>query len=148
MPRIYDCILLLDDRLDALESRMEILEGVPGLVHIVCESSVTPDGEPKPLYFQAERHNRFSRFHGRWNHVIVEPHEIMGDMPQEREASLREYLLHGFHGDPRDILFSGDLDGIPDPAFLESVARRKAEPGAMGRQRGDITSIAELRENW
>lgn len=148
MPRIYDCILLLDDQLDLLEARMEVLSSVPGLVHIVCESSVTTDGEPKPLHFQAERYSRFSRFHGRWNHVIVEPHEITGDMPQEREASLREYVLHGFHGDPQDVLFCGDLLQVPVPDDLEAVARRKADPETIGRQHRNITSIAELRENW
>jgi hypothetical protein len=146
MPRVYDCIVLADDQLDVLEARMEALEGVPGLVHIVCESPVTHDGEPKPLHFQLERYNRFSRFRGRWNHVVVEPHEITGSNPQEREESLREYLLHGFHGDPHDILFFGEMDIIPDPGKLEDVARRKVPSDSMGNSaaRRDITAIADL----
>lgn len=142
--RIYDC-LLLHDELDLLEARMEALEGVPGLVHVICESSVTPDGEPKPLYFQENRHDRFGRFHGRWNHVIVYPHEITGETPQERKECLQEYLLHGFHGNPQDILFSGDIEVMPDADTLERIARRKAPPENGMRCRRDITTIAELR---
>lgn len=142
--RIYDCILLHDE-LDALEARMEALWSVPGLVHIVCESSVTADGEPKDLHFQRERYERFARFGGRWNHVIVEPHEISGDTVTERETSLREYFLHGFHGDPQDILFHGKITEIPDPDMLESIARRKTSPEKGMRRREDITAISDLQ---
>lgn len=142
--RIYDCILL-DDELDALEARMEALWGVPGLVHVICESPVTAAGEPKELHFQRERHNRFARFNGRWNHVIVEPHEISGETSREREASLREFVLHGFHGDPQDILFFGEVNDIPDPDMLESIARRKTSPEKGMRRREDITAIADLQ---
>jgi len=127
MPRVFDCIVLAENRLDELEARMEALESVPGLVHIVCESSVTASGEPKPLHFQQERYSRFMRFHGRWNHVVVEPHEITGETAQERQASLREYLLHGFHGDPSDTLSWGDLDFTPRPDDLTGTARRDVE---------------------
>jgi hypothetical protein len=144
--RIYDCILLHDE-LDVLEARMEALEGVPGLMHIVCESSVTSDGEPKPLHFQMERYSRFAKWNGRWNHVIVEPHEITGDTVPEREESLREYILHGFHGDPQDMLFLGDLGEFPDPGILEEIARRKAEPPGEMKCRRDIATMTELRGN-
>jgi hypothetical protein len=143
MPRIYDC-LLLDDDIDALEARMDALEGVPGLVHIICEAPVTDDGEPKPLHFQENRHTRFARFHGRWNHVITEPHEITGSTPQERRDSRREYILHGFHGDPQDIVFHGKLEDIPDPEVLEAVARRKRKLPEGMRRRKDITTIREI----
>jgi hypothetical protein len=122
MPRIYDCIVV-NDELDLLEARMEALSGVPGLVHIVCESAVTTDGEPKPLHFQLERYNRFMRFHGRWNHVIAEPHEITGDTPQEREQCLHSFLLHGFHGDPEnDVILYGNLAEIPDAGYIRELA--------------------------
>lgn len=145
MPRIYDCIML-NAELDQLEARMEALEGVPGLVHIICEASVDYHGNPKPLHFRDSRDTRFARWRGRWNHVIAEPHEITGNTPEEHEASQREYLLHGFHGDPQDILFYADLEYTPPPGDLEEIARRKADPRAIGRQRKDITTIAELRK--
>jgi hypothetical protein len=151
MPRVYD-LLLLDSELDALRDRLVELAGVPGLVHVICEAPITPGGDPKPLWFWENRNTgRFKVWHGRWNHVRVEPDEMPGRTPAEREAAQREYLLHGFHGGPGDILLWGDVAEIPDPAAVTGLACRRTAPpvmlgGTVACRRGDIGSIAELEE--
>lgn len=144
MPRIYDCFVF-NDELDLLDKRFTILAEVPGLVHVICEAPVTLDGEPKPLHFWENRKSRYACWHGKWNHVKVSEDEIQGDTPEERLASLREYLLHGFHGDPDDIIVPGDTGTTPDPGVLADLAYRRILPPAGGsRRRRDIVTMAGI----
>jgi hypothetical protein len=144
MPRIYDCIVIQDE-LDLLDKRFTALAEVPGLIHVICEAPVTPGGEPKPLFFWANRNTRYACWHGRWNHVRVEEHEISGNTPEERLASLREYLLHGVHGGPDDIIICGDIQEIPDPGMLTELAYRRTLPPAGGScYRRDVSTMAGI----
>ena len=151
MPRIYDAFLLTDE-LDALADRFATLATVPGLVHVICEAPVTFRGAPKPLYFwEARATPRFACWHGRWNHVRVEPHEMRGRTPAAREAAQREYLLHGIAAEPADIVLYGDVATIPDPDAVADLAYRKTAPPRMlgatiARHYRDIRKLAELEE--
>jgi hypothetical protein len=129
MPRIFDCVVLSDwGELGLLEKRFQAYQGIPEVTHVICECAAGPDGNPKPLHFTASE--TAARWHGRWNHVRVEAHEITGTTPAERERSLREYLLHGFTGEPGDLIMLGDIRVIPEtPA---------------GVPRSSITRIADL----
>ena len=129
MPRVYD-LLLVDDELDALRRRITSLEEVPGLVHVICEAPVTFKGTPKPLRFWEAR-DQFAPWRTRWNHVRVEPGEMRARTPEGREAAQREYLLHGFNGEPGDILLWGDIADIPDPDAVTGLACRRAVPPVM-----------------
>src|SRR6202043_3147150 len=93
----------------------------------------------------------FAPWRTRWNHVRVEPDEMRARTPEGRQVAQREYLLHGFNGEPGDVLLWGDVAEIPDPAMLAAVARRQITPPAMlgttfACYRRDIGTIAELEE--
>ena len=93
------------------------------VVHVIAEAPVTYDGKPKPLWFWENAYEnedgspaRFARWHGRWNHVRVEPHELP-PLPRAdakaRKDALREYLAHAVTADPDDIVLHGGIDEIP-----------------------------------
>lgn len=120
--RVFDCIMVeKESDLDLLEARMTELEGIPEVVHVICEASADYSGNPKGKHFLARRYDRFWRWHGRWNHVEVEPHEIRGKDPRSRKDALREYLAHGVHGEPSDVILHGSIDEIPSARAVRAI---------------------------
>jgi hypothetical protein len=119
--RIFDCVILAQwGEMGLLEKRFQAYEGNPDVTHVICEALAGPDGNPKPAVFRDS--DLAARWHGRWNHVKVEAHEISGATPAERESSLREYLLHAFTGEPDDLIMVSDIREIP--AVAAGVPRR------------------------
>lgn len=127
--RIFDCVILSHwGELGLLEKRFRAYQDNPDVTHVICECTASPDGNPKPVHFTGSALAR--EWHGKWNHIRVEAHEITGTTPEERQSSLREFLLRGFTGEPGDlILFSGIRDTPPVSA---------------GVPRDSITRIADL----
>jgi Glycosyltransferase family 17 len=119
--RIFDCIVL-DDELDLLEARFREFEDIPGVTHVIAESSVTHQGKPKPLHFQESRYGRFAPWHGRWTHVAVFPEELPDAGPEQRKRALRDYLSHGLSGGDGDIILHGNIDEIPAPDAVRKLA--------------------------
>lgn len=119
--RVFDCVILHHwGEMGLLEKRFQAYQDNPDVTHVICET--------EPAVFKDS--DLAGQWHGRWTHVKVEAHEITGSTPAEREASLREYLLHGFSGGPDDLIMFSDIRVIPEmPA---------------GVPRGSITTIAEL----
>jgi len=127
--RVFDCVILAHwGEMGLLEKRFRACESNPDVTHVICEALAGPDGNPKPAVFTGS--DLAARWHGRWNHVKVEAGEITGRTREEREDCLREYLLHGFTGDPDDLVMFSDIRDIP------------AMPG--GRPRSSITKMADL----
>ena len=123
--RVFDCVILSWwGEMDLLEKRFQAYQDNPDVTHVICEAGpgVFKDGD-----LESEL---AGRWRGRWNHVKVEAHEITGNTPAEREASLREHLLHGFNGDPDDLIMFSDIKDIPDMPS--------------GRPRNSIVSMADL----
>jgi hypothetical protein len=127
--RIFDCVILAHwGEMNLLESRFRAYEGNPDVTHVICECAADLDGNPKPAVFKDS--DLAARWHGRWNHVKVEAHEISGATPGEREHSLREYLLHGFTGGPDDLVMFSDIRNVPEV------------PG--GKPRKSVMNMADL----
>jgi hypothetical protein len=131
MPRVFDCLLLAVDDLDALEARFRALEHIPEVTHVIAEAPVSHDGEPKPLHFWDNRAGRYAPWHGRWTHVRVEAGELPDGDPGAREAALRDYLAHGLTGEPGDIILHGNVTDIPDPAAVRALAAGTFAPPVM-----------------
>jgi hypothetical protein len=111
--RVFDCVILARwGELGLLEKRFQAYRDRPEVTHVICECTADPDGNPKPAHFTSSDLAR--RWHGRWNHVEAGAHEITGVTPAEREASLREFLLHGFTGGPDDLVMLSDIRVIPE----------------------------------
>ena len=118
MPRVFDCIVL-NDELDLLEARFRAYQDIPEVTHVIVEAAVDDKGNPKPLYFQENRDDRFAPFRGKWNHVTVEAHELSSGISYE--TSLRNYLMHGINGSPGDIILQ-ELDTIPPVNAIRDLA--------------------------
>ena len=126
MPRIWDAVIVASEAdLDLLEARFAEFAELP-VVHVIAESPVTYDGNPKPLWFWEHREGRFGSWHGRWNHVRAEAHELpplRNADAKARKDALREYLAHAVTAGPDDIVLHGGIDEIP----AEWVVRELAE---------------------
>jgi hypothetical protein len=111
--RIFDCVILSWwGEMGLLEKRFQAFKDNPDVTHVICEAAAGPDGKMKPVLFPDSE--LATAWRGRWNHVRVEPWEIRGKTPQERESCLREYLLHGFNGEPDDLIMIHGIGDIPD----------------------------------
>ena len=120
--RVFDCVIVNSAHdLDLLEARFLEYEDIPEITHVIAEAPVNHKGDPKDKHFLRERYDRFARWHGKWNHVEVEPHELPGKDPRVRKDALREYLAHGIHGDPDDVILHGGTDEIPAPWVVREV---------------------------
>jgi len=125
--RIWDTFMLRDE-LDMLELRLRTLDGQV-YRHVISESPVTHQGEPKPLHFM-ENLKRFSPWLDRITYVSVDPAELpegadppclspgpvlnMCPKAWEREYAQRNWLRKGMAGiEPGDIVLHGDVDEIP-----------------------------------
>ncbi len=125
MPRIWDTVIVASEAdLDLLEARFTEYADLP-VVHVVAESPVTYNGYPKPLWFWENRKGRFGPWHGRWNHVRAEAHELP-DLPRAdakaRKDALREYLAHVVTADPGDVVMHGGIDEIPAEWAVREIA--------------------------
>jgi hypothetical protein len=130
MSRIFDCVILSHwGELDLLAKRFTAYKDNPDVTHVICECAADLDGNPKPLHFKDSRLAR--EWHGKWTHIRVEAHEVTGNSREEREASLKEFLLHGFTGGPDDLIMFTGIRDIPETPS--------------GVPRGSITRIADLR---
>jgi beta-1,4-mannosyl-glycoprotein beta-1,4-N-acetylglucosaminyltransferase len=67
--KIYDCFCFFNE-LDILEIRLNILEPYVDFF-VICESSVTHSGEPKPFFFEDNK-ERFSKFLHKIIHLKIE----------------------------------------------------------------------------
>lgn len=131
MPRIYDTVIVSSESdLDLLEARFREFEDLD-VVHVIAEAAAAYDGSPKPFHFITQRDDgahvsvdRFARWHGRWNHVKVEAHELPSDQdPKARKEALREWLRAAITAEPDDIVLHGGIDEIPSAAILPELHR-------------------------
>ena len=134
----YDCFSFFNE-LDLLEIRLNTLDEVVDKF-ILAESPLTHTGNPKPLYY-AENKERFSKFHDRIIHIVVDDFPAMpDDMPAREKAWTRENwqrnaIVRGLPKDIKDedILLISDLDEIPSPEYV-----KKAVSNPIGVTRLDL----------
>lgn len=117
---VYDCFTFFNE-LDLLEIRLNILDPHVDFF-VLCESTETFSGKPKPLYYQ-ENKDRFAK----WNHKII--HHVVGtyeignsfDRAAYQKDSIREALKNCL---PEDIIYYGDVDEIWKPQTEEGKLRQ------------------------
>jgi hypothetical protein len=117
--RIFDCFTFYNE-FDILELRLaELWDTVDYFV--ICEANRTHQNNPKPFYLN-EQWSRFSQYHSKIRHVMLE------DMPVDtsdcwvRERHQRRGIAKGLWDlQPDDLVCVSDCDEIPRPAALESI---------------------------
>ncbi len=122
---IYDCFPFFNE-LDILKLRLEILD--PFVDRFVLEeATVTFSGEPKPLYFQDNRH-MFAKWEHKITHIVVDDCP-RGLAPHDMDHFQKDHLLKGLASCKEDdICIFSDVDEIPNPEILEGLFA-SMEPG-------------------
>lgn len=122
--RIFDCVIINHEGdLDLLEARMTEFADLP-VVHVIAEANADHQGNEKPLHFAES--GLWRDWHGKWNHVRIDASELPDDDPRARKDALREYLAHGIHGEPEDIILHGNVDEIPSEQTVQALMEEKA----------------------
>ena len=133
MLRVWDAVIVASEAdLNLLEARFTEMANLP-VVHVIAESPVDCQGNPKPLWFWENAYQnsdgspaRFASWYGRWNHVRVEPHELPSGDPKARKDALRDYLAHAVTAEPDDIVLHGAIDEIPSERAVKGLLDREA----------------------
>jgi beta-1,4-mannosyl-glycoprotein beta-1,4-N-acetylglucosaminyltransferase len=118
---IYDCFTFFNE-LELLELRLNELAGVVDKF-VLVEATQTHTNKPKPLYYQENR-ARFSAFHDRIIHVVVD------DLPKSDDAWVpenfqRNCIARGLTNcRPDDFVLVSDLDEIPRAAVVKEMTRK------------------------
>jgi len=123
MPRVWDTVIITSEAdLDLLEARFTEYQDLE-VTHVIAEAPVDWQGNPKPMWFAENAYGRFRPWHGRWNHVRAEPHELpqRGD-PKARKDRLREYLADATCAEPTDVVLHGGVDEIPAARYVREIS--------------------------
>ncbi len=116
--KVYDCFMFFNE-IELLKMRLEELDEI--VDHFVLVECVeTQRGNPKPLYFQENRH-LFEKYLDKIIHVVVdESHPEMNLWA--RENFQRRCIARGLtHCSPSDLIIISDLDEIPRVESIRSL---------------------------
>lgn len=125
--KVYDCFTFFNE-LELLKVRLEELNDHVDYF-VLVEAVETHRGDPKPLYFQENRH-LFEKYLPRIIHIIVT--ERLSPNQEDpvkgfwnREHLQREYIAKGLKNcEHLDIILISDLDEIPCTEALKKVKRQ------------------------
>ncbi len=122
--KIFDCFVFYNE-LDILEIRLHTLD--PLVDHFVLvESTRTFTGQPKPLVYE-EHKARFSHFHDKIIHVVIDDMPEVAESTFVREAHQRSAIGRGLeHAQGNDIIIVSDADEIPKPEALTEALKTAA----------------------
>ena len=121
--RIIDCFQFYNE-LDLLEVRLAELAPVVDRF-VLVEARYTHAGDPKPLYFDQNRH-RFAAYLDRIDHVIVE--DDPGGFSWKREGHQREAIARGIPDlADDDMILVSDVDEIPRRGVIAALREMPAD---------------------
>ena len=116
-PLVYDCFNFFNE-FDLLEIRLNELDDVVDYF-VVCESNVTHNGIPKPMFFK-ENEERFSQFKDKIIYLpMIVPEGSNVDHAQ------KSYVINALRDcKDSDIIIYSDLDEIPKSSrFSEAISK-------------------------
>lgn len=124
--KIYDCFLFFNE-LEILDIRLHEMASYVDYF-VLAEAEETFRGNPKPLYFQENKH-LFEPFLDKIIHVVIKGH-IEAEEPFSREQQQRDRILGGLsNADDSDIIILSDVDEI----LRGPMIRRLALPVLKGK---------------
>lgn len=142
--RIFDCFTFFNE-IELLKIRCEILKEL-NPIHVLVESPTTHTGDPKPLYFEENRH-LFSEYN------II---RVATTLPNDgdtwhNENFQRDQIMSGLWSEAEDddIVIVSDLDEIPRP---ETILKFDAEKMLVAALKMDKFSYylncLEIAQGW
>ena len=121
--RVIDCFQFYNE-LDLLDVRLAELAPVVDRF-VLVEARYTHAGDPKPLYFDQNRH-RFAAYLERIDHVIVE--DDPGGFSWKREGHQREAIARGIPDlADDDMVLVSDVDEIPRRSVIAALREMPAD---------------------
>ena len=116
-PHVYDCFNFFNE-FDLLDIRLNELDGVVDYF-VICESNVTHNGIPKPMYFK-ENEERFSKFKDK---IIYLP--MIVPEGTDVDHAQKSYVINALKNcKDSDIIIYSDLDEIPKSVkFDEAISK-------------------------
>jgi beta-1,4-mannosyl-glycoprotein beta-1,4-N-acetylglucosaminyltransferase len=120
--KIYD-LFTFNNELDLLEIRLNELDSVVDRF-VICESTMSHNNEPKPLYFSNNR-KRFEKFLHKIDLVIFDSvkHTDSWSIENDHRRALSEKIPVNLNEE--DILLLSDLDEIPRKEIVEKLKSRR-----------------------
>lgn len=119
--KVYDCFMFFNE-IELLKLRLEELDDVVDYF-VLVESAETQRGDPKPFYFDDNRH-LFERFLNKIIYVRVDERHPEMDL-WERENYQRNCIARGLQQcASSDLILISDLDEIPRPELIQKLAKR------------------------
>ena len=146
MVKIYDCFPFFNE-LELLEIRLNELYNFVDYF-VICESTVTHSGKPKPLYYEKNK-ERFKRWQDKIIHLVYKPkksdmvfrffdwishfkfmknntagriYSMFGLGRWRIESGQRDYLLNGLkNAKDEDIIFLSDVDEIWNSDLIKKL---------------------------
>ncbi len=129
--RIFDCFTFFNE-LDLLEFRLKLLDQYVDFF-VIAESNLTHSGEPKAYIFEDNKH-RYSQWQAKIIYLPVKQSKdgLTFNENEEKyniengswylENEQRNALhLAAKYMDEKDMVITGDLDEIPNPAVLKKL---------------------------
>jgi beta-1,4-mannosyl-glycoprotein beta-1,4-N-acetylglucosaminyltransferase len=112
MPKkIFDCFCYFNEDY-LLELRFETLWDYVD-VFVICESTYTFSGSPKPLNFNIER---FGKYKSKIRYIVFDEDPKSFSDAWHYERSQRDFLINGLSdATPLDMVVVSDVDEIPNP---------------------------------
>jgi len=122
--KIYD-LFTFNNELDLLEIRLNELDSVVDRF-VICESTMSHNNEPKPLYFSNNR-KRFEKFLHKIDLVIFDSvkHTDSWSIENDHRRALSEKIPVNLNEE--DILLLSDLDEIPRKEIVEKLKSRRED---------------------
>jgi beta-1,4-mannosyl-glycoprotein beta-1,4-N-acetylglucosaminyltransferase len=122
---IYDCFIFFNE-LDLLEIRLnELNDVVDKFVIVECTESFSKNN--KPLYYN-ENKNKFSEFHDKIIHIIVDdaPKKLSTKTESENRWAVEHFQRNCIERGlteclPNDVILVSDVDEIPRPESITMV---------------------------
>ncbi len=140
--KIYDCFLFFNE-LELLEVRFhELYDHVDKFV--LVESRETFRGNPKPLYFEANKQH-FEKFLDKIVHVIVDERITTNDA-WVRDRYQRDQIMRGLKDcEPDDLILISDADEIIRPSVIPEIKKTLEEMPDSVRHRVVLCNQAMYR---
>lgn len=119
MIKIIDCFLFFNE-LQMLSFKLKELNDVVDYF-VIVESPQTFSGDPKPLYYNENKH-LFSEYNHKIIHIIAE--ETQNLTAWDRESFQRNKIMDGVNSlnlNDNDIIIINDCDEISNPKLLSQI---------------------------
>ena len=113
--KVYDCFTFFNEDV-LLKLRLETLWDYVDYF-VICESSYTFSGKPKPINFDI---SKYQKYKSKIRYLLIDSGVKINKDPWVNEGFQRNYLLNGLtDAVGHDFVILSDIDEIPNPQAIK-----------------------------